>query len=90
MPRSWRATMKAFAVAALPVAEMFDPPRRSVLTGDDYVIVLGEQIPGYVDVEPESIFAMKPKRATLWLASVPFLPRRRPFIPPWDPSELQE
>ena len=83
---SWHAAIKAFTVVALPLGEVYDlPRRRNLSTGDSYVIVIEDYITG--DEEPESIFALHAERPTLWLPTVPILPRRRPFIPPWDPSE---
>ena len=92
IPRAWQGAMKAFAVAILPLADVYDPLlRRNLLTtGGNYVVLVGEHLPGDVYDEPESIFAMRPERATLWLPSVPILPRRRPFIPSWDLSDDDE
>lgn len=86
IPKAWRAVVRPFVVAVLtPFAEVYERPRRSVFTGTGQVIVIGEYAP-----EAESVFAVRPRRHTLWLPSVPLLPRRRPFIFPWEPSDLVE
>jgi hypothetical protein len=83
MPRAWHTTMKAFAVATLPFADVYDAPQRLLIRRGNYVIVIGEQLASDVYEEPDAIFATHPDRPTLWLSNVRILDPRRPFISPW-------
>lgn len=82
-PPVWRGAIRALTVAALPLAEAYDPPRRRLDTVVSHVIVLGDAISSDVYVEPESMLTVTPRRATLWLPTdyrVPILRRRKSFI----------
>jgi hypothetical protein len=83
MPRAWGTAIKAFAIATLPLADVYDRPRRSLFRRGDYVIVIGEHLPSDLYEEPDSIFAMRPNRPTLWLPDVPIFQPRRPYISAW-------
>lgn len=90
IPMSWAAAVRPYALAVIvPITEIEHPRRRSFFTGSEHIIVLGERVDD-MEFEHESIFAMQRQRPTLWLPSVPILPRRRPYVPPWDPSDLDE
>lgn len=90
IPKSWSAAVWPYALAVMvPMTEIEHRRRQPIFTGSEHVIVLGERV-GAVDFEHESIFAMRSDRPTLWLPSVPILPQRRPYIPPWDPSDLPD
>jgi hypothetical protein len=80
---AWRETMKVLVVATLPIAGVYDPPRRWDLNAafSHHALILGGDDLGHFDVDPESVLAVMPRQPTLWIHdAVPILPPRRPFI----------
>jgi hypothetical protein len=82
-PRRWGAGLRSlWAAANLAVADAFDPTRRNPTDISHYsVIVLGDETADIFVAEPESVFTLAHRRATLWINQlVPILPRRRAFF----------
>jgi hypothetical protein len=86
--RRWRAAAKRLAVAALPLAEVYDPPRRGLFeTGISQILVtVDDLIDDSLLFEPESLLVIAPDRPTLWFPGpLPILASRRPYVSPtWD------
>jgi len=89
----WRAAVKTLAVATLPFAGVYDPPRRGLFdTGVSNILVMGDLSDDYLFIEPESLLTISPDRPTLWFATpLPILAPRRPYVPPtWGLGDEDE
>jgi hypothetical protein len=77
----WPPLKSLLTAANLAVAEIYEPPRRHWADiSHNYVLVLGDEVAGVFQAEPESVITFASKRPTLWLPAVPILPRRRVFF----------
>ena len=91
----WNTALSVVAVVALPFLDVLQPlsRRRQLQTIVSHVITAGETIIGDVAIEVDSVFAVTPKRPTLWFPAgyvVPFLPRRKAFISSFGAADQDE